>query len=108
MTPTTPLRSWFNLTALILGACAFAFNLHAQTAGTGTVQGRVYNPASKEYVRNAEVRLEGTEQVTYTENDGSFQFTGVPAGNVAVSVTYSGYNSAREAFTVTAGQTAVR
>lgn len=54
--------------------------LFAQTAGTGTVQGRIYNPASKEYVRNAEVRLEGTNQVAYTENDGTFQLLGVATG----------------------------
>jgi iron complex outermembrane receptor protein len=77
-------------------------------AANGTVQGRVYNPASREYVRNAEVRLEGTNRVDYTENDGSFEFRNVPLGPATVSVNYTGYNSARETFTVTAGQTAVR
>ena len=32
-------------------------------AGTGSISGRVFNPASKEYVRNAEVRLEGDRLV---------------------------------------------
>ena len=61
--------------------------LHAQSPATGTVQGRVYNPVAQEYVRNAEVRLEGTNQITYTENDGSFQFTSVPAGTIVPSPT---------------------
>ena len=92
-------------------ALAFAWivsTIHAQTAGTGTIQGRVFNPVSKEYVRNAEVRIEGTNQLTYTENDGSFQFNNVPAGSATVVVTFTGYVEAREAFTVTPGQTAVR
>ena len=68
-----------------LGWLGCVLAAHAQT-GTGTVQGRVYNPATKEYVRNAEVRLEGTHQVTYTENDGSFQFNNVPAGQAKMTV----------------------
>lgn len=82
----------------------------AQTSptGTGTVQGRVYNPVSKEYVRNAEVRLEGTNQVTFTESDGSFRFDNIPAGTASLAVTYSGYNTVKESFTVTSGQPVVR
>ncbi len=82
--------------------------LHAQSAATGTIQGRVYNPASKEYVRDAEIRLEGTNQVAYTENDGSFHFRNVPAGPAAITITYTGYNTVKESFTVSAGQPAVR
>jgi iron complex outermembrane receptor protein len=80
----------------------------AQKAGTGSITGRVYNPVSKEFVRDAEVRLEGTNQIDYTENDGSFQFTNVPAGSATLTITYTGYNPVKETFTVTTGQTAVR
>jgi iron complex outermembrane receptor protein len=82
--------------------------LQAQPAATGTIQGRVYNPATQEYVRNAEVRLDGTNQVTYTENDGAFQFSNVPAGPAAITITFTGYNTMKESFTVTAGQAAIR
>ena len=99
---------WQKLIAL--SGCGFAAvaSLLAQTAGTGAVQGRVYNPVAKEYVRNAEVRLEGTNQITYTESDGSFQFTQVAPGAATVVVNYTGYNSVNESFTVTAGQIAAR
>ena len=66
------------------------------------------NPATGDFVRNAEVRLEGTPRVTYTENDGSFQFAGVPAGSASISISFTGYNTARETFTVSAGQVAIR
>lgn len=85
-----------------------ALSLYAQAAATGTVRGRVFNPVSKDYVRDAEVRLEGRTEVTYTENDGTFQFTNVPAGEATVVVNFSGYNEAKETFQVAAGQTAVR
>lgn len=100
-------RSWLIFVALAFGWLASVAQLHAQAA-TGTIQGRVFNPVSKDYVRNAEVRLEGTQQVVYTENDGSFQFLNVPAGEAKISVTFTGYNTLTETFTVSAGQTAVR
>jgi iron complex outermembrane receptor protein len=68
-------------------------------SGTGTIQGRVYNPATQQYVRNAEVRLEGTKQVTATEADGSFQFFNVAPGSATITVTYTGYRTATETFT---------
>jgi TonB-dependent receptor len=91
-------------TASALLLCITAFG----QAGTGTVQGRVYNPVSRDYVRDAEVRLDGTNRITYTENDGTFQFAEVPVGPVAITVTYTGYNTVKESFTLTAGQTAMR
>lgn len=94
--------------ALALGWLATLLSIHAQTSATGSVQGRVFNPATKEYVNNAEVRLEGSNQVVYSAQDGSFQLLGVPAGTATITVSYSGYNEAKESFTVGAGQTAVR
>ena len=94
--------------ALILGWVTLLLTAHAQPAATGGIQGRVFNPVSKEYVGNAEVRLEGTNQVTYTESDGTFQFSGVAAGSAAIAVTFTGYNTVRETFSVSAGKTAVR
>ncbi|HUR59894.1 MAG TPA: carboxypeptidase regulatory-like domain-containing protein, partial [Opitutaceae bacterium] len=108
MTTTKLLLSHATRLLLLGVACVLSHFAHAAQSGTGSIQGRVYNPVSKEYVRNAEVRLNGTNQVTYTENDGSFQFSNVPAGAASITVDYTGYNSATESFTVSAGQTAVR
>jgi TonB-dependent receptor len=83
-------------------------SLAAQSATTGTIAGRVFNPTTGEYVRNAEVKIEGTTRQMATENDGSFQFANVPAGRVTVIVTHTGYPPAAETFTVTAGQTTTR
>src|SRR4051812_41579848 len=93
---------------IALACCWLAAVLTVQAQSTGSIQGRVYNPGTKEYVRNAEVRLAGTNQVVFTENDGSFQFLNVPAGQVSVTVTYTGYTTDNESFSVAAGQTAVR
>jgi len=101
----TTLLHWQKFVAL---ACCWLAALTAQAQTAGTIKGRIFNPVSKEYVRNAEVRLEGTNQVTYSEGDGSFQFLGVAPGSTTISVNYTGYVPVKETFTVTAGDAAVR
>ena len=96
------------IVSIAAGVSLLASFSAAQTSAPGVIQGRVFNPVSQEYVRNAEVRLEGGNQVVFTENDGSFQIRNVPAGQAVISVTYSGYNTARETLTVASGQTATR
>ena len=107
-----PLSAWsgfirrspaFGWMALLVAAVSWA-----QTAGTGTITGRVFNPATQEYVRNAEVAVEGTNLVTYSGDDGSFVLTGVPAGAVNLAVTYTGYDRATSTVNVSPGQTATR
>jgi iron complex outermembrane recepter protein len=100
-------RHWPALFIAICGGLFAAFSLQAQSA-PGSIQGRVFNPVTQEYVRNAEVRLEGTNQVAFTENDGSFRFASVPAGQAAITVTYTGYQTVRESLSVSSGQVATR
>ncbi len=97
---------WFLLPAVLIGCIASTASLLAQS-GSSIVQGRVYNPATKSYVGNAKVELDGTNQVTYTTSDGAYQFNSVPTGSATVSVSYTGYETAKESFTVSPGQTAV-
>ncbi len=97
---------WFLLPAVLIGCILSTASLLAQS-GSSIVQGRVYNPATKSYVGNAKVELDGTNQVTYTTSDGAYQFNSVPTGSATVSVSYTGYETAKESFTVSPGQTAV-
>jgi hypothetical protein len=46
-TTANPLRPRLYRLALLLGTLAGAFPLLAQTPGTGTIQGRVYNPVTQ-------------------------------------------------------------
>ncbi|MFM8535124.1 MAG: TonB-dependent receptor domain-containing protein [Acidimicrobiia bacterium] len=93
------------LGALSAGSLA---TLLAQAPATGLLTGRVFNPATREYVQNAEVRLEGTALATTTGFDGSYRLENVPAGQVTVVVSYSGYTNARVVVQVPAAGRAVR
>ncbi|MCX6950569.1 MAG: carboxypeptidase-like regulatory domain-containing protein, partial [Verrucomicrobia bacterium] len=80
----------------------------AQTAASGKITGRVFNPATQQYVRNAEVRVAGTDVIAYSGDDGTYALTGVPAGDVALTVTFTGYDVASARVTLGADQTATQ
>ena len=82
--------------------------LCAQNAGTGRIAGRVFNPATGEYVRNAEVAIEGTNLVTFSGDDGSYVLSNVPTGEYSVTVTYTGYERGLSTVSVAPGQTAAK
>ena len=95
---------------LLAGICILGFSrpVQAQAPGTGTIVGRVFNPATKEFVRHAEVMVDGTNLVVFSGDDGSYVLSNVAAGTVSVSVTYTGYDHAVSPVTLQAGQTATR
>jgi iron complex outermembrane receptor protein len=76
------------------------------SSGTGAIVGRVFNPATQQYVRNAELSIANTNLVTYSADDGSYAFNSVPAGEVTLQVTYTGYETATTRLTVGSGRTA--
>jgi hypothetical protein len=88
----------FTLSALVLVA-------RAEAAATGVISGHVFNPATGEYVRNAEVRVGGTDTLAITGEGGAFWLANVPVGDVTVSVSFSGYRTATATLNVAAGQT---
>src|SRR5215510_12081665 len=94
--------------ALICSLTALIFLPFAQAQSTGTIEGRVFNPATGEYVRNAEVRVQGTETVAYSEDGGRFLIPNVPAGDATLVVSYTGYQTATVRVPVTGGSVATR
>src|SRR4051812_14272104 len=65
----------------------------AQSSAPGTVTGRIFNPATQQYVRNAEIRVAGTDLVAYSGDDGTYTLANVPA-EATLTVTYTGYDTA--------------
>ena len=59
--------------------------LTAQVAAATTIKGKVTNEAGKAVV-GAEVRIEGAKQVTFTDAQGNYEFTGVQVPHVHLHV----------------------
>lgn len=96
------------LCAVLLFAGTLVGAALAQTAGTGTIQGRVLNITSGSYLNNARVTVEGTSLQTFTDEFGEYMLTGVPAGTASVRAFYTGLEPQTAVVSVAAGGTATR
>jgi iron complex outermembrane receptor protein len=74
----------------------------------GTVTGKIFSPATGEFVRNAQVRVEETGQDAVSGNEGRFEISRVPAGRVTIVISYTGYRSIAAKIDVPAGATVNR
>ena len=88
-------------------SCCFATLASAQSSPTasGSIEGRVQNAASGDYLNNARVSLAGSDLVALTDESGMFRLTGVPAGPATVRVRFAGFTEQTIPVTVTAGRT---
>ena len=83
--------------------------LSAQTASAaGGLSGRVLNPATGEYVRNAQIRLVETGATTVSEAEGLFSFSALPAGRLTLVVTYTGYRTVTTPVEIAPGATTTK
>ncbi|PAW83421.1 MAG: hypothetical protein B9S27_00050 [Opitutia bacterium Tous-C8FEB] len=79
----------------------------AWAAVEGSLEGRVLNERSGEYLGNARVTLAGGASEAFTDADGRYRFPRVPAGRVDVRATFTGLPPATGSTEVVAGRTAV-
>ncbi len=102
--PTSFFRSGLQLITALLCAVALPVAAFAQAAASGSISGQVLNSATKQYLGNAEVRVVGTDLVTITGSGGNYVLSNVPAGEVKVSVSYTGLDTLEQTVSVSAGQ----
>ena len=109
--PIALLIGWIALAMAPNHAVSGASDVGAPSAAVaqgGVIEGRVFNPSSGEYLRNAEVRVEGTDIIAISARDGRYRIMNVPAGNVTVSVSYTGYRPASATLTLADGGVVTR
>jgi TonB-linked SusC/RagA family outer membrane protein len=97
-------RKWTILLMVLpflLGVPADGLSAQATAAVRGTVTGPDGNP-----VGGAQVTIVGTQRGTATATDGTFEITGLGAGERDVRVTFIGFRTETQSVTLAAGQTA--
>ena len=97
-----PLRGCLAVAALFASA---PFVL-SQSAALGTIEGRIQSARTGEFIEGARLTVEGTPLETFTDRDGLFRLTNVPAGAARVTVFYTGLPPQTSPVAVTAGQVA--
>ena len=90
MITSIPLGQAHRYLALVCALFAGATLLPAQPASTGTVSGRVSDAGSGRSLQGAVVKATGTTAFDYTDAEGRFTLSGVPAGTTAIEVEYVG------------------
>lgn len=76
----------------------------AIAAGSGALEGRVFNEEIGQYVNNARVVIDTPRMEAFTDEYGQYSFPKVPAGEVIVRVSYTGLPAITQSIAVTAGQ----
>lgn len=100
------LRTATSLLSLSVLFLTLAPALPAQTAATGRVTGTVTSQATGNALQGARVSLPMSGRMTLTDSSGRFDFADVPAGEVDLAASYSGFDESTVKVTVTAGSTA--
>ena len=81
--------------------------LTAAESTTGTIEGRVANPATGGFFERARITVEGSSLEAFTDTSGFYRLTGVPAGAASVRAFFTGLPPQTSPVTVTVGRTAV-
>src|ERR1043166_4915190 len=94
-----------------IGSFAFALALAlaparsaAQRGATGTLEGRVLNPATGEFLEFARITIEEAGLETFTDSTGEYRLTNVPAGAATVKAFRTGMAVQTATVPVVAGQ----
>jgi len=97
------------LRAFLAAVLAFAivFPGYSQDAEMGSIRGEVTNAATGKRLVNAEVRIEGTNRVAYTDQYGVFRFSNIPPGEYTIVARHTGLRDRRVTINVQPGETTV-
>jgi TonB-dependent receptor len=95
-------RSLRGLLIAFIGFTILTASVFAQTA---TITGRVMNQATGDYLKYAQIQIVGSDKSDISEEGGVYTLTNVPAGQVKLSVTYTGLDTQELSVTVPASGT---
>lgn len=93
---------------ILLAQCAIVLMASAQPSPSGTVTGRIFNPATGEYVRNAVIQVKGSGASAISTSGGEYRLFPVSPGKVTLTVSYTGYQTVTATANVPPGATITR
>jgi iron complex outermembrane receptor protein len=99
---TITLRAFLALT----GVLALSDTAFAQGASVGTVEGRVVNARTGDYLASARITVENSPLETFTDSDGTYRLTNVPAGVARITTFFTGLPPQTSTVTVSPGSVA--
>jgi TonB-dependent receptor len=85
-----------------------ATGLPAQNPTTGTIEGRVQNAITGDYLNHARVTVKDSNLAALTDEGGFFRLANVPPGPVTLQVAFTGLDRRDVTLNVTAGQSATQ
>jgi len=105
---TNPLLRHLQPLLALLGLWLAAGAPLAAQAATGSIEGRVTNPATGTIVERARITVEGSTLETFSDADGYYRLLNVPAGPAQLRASFTGFPPATATVSVSAGATAQR
>lgn len=93
-------------TLLMVGGLQLALRAQPASAVPGTIEGRVLNPVTGDYLLNARVSVQGTDRVALTDSTGAYQLDNLPAGQIALRVIHPGLDDEERVVALKPGETA--
>ena len=96
------------LAAMIAFVAYPSANMHGADSSYGTIEGRVFNARSGEYMEKARVTAEGTGIEVLTDSTGFYRLTAVPVGSLRVKAFFTGFDPLTETVGVIGGGVAQR
>jgi iron complex outermembrane recepter protein len=89
---------------LFLACLTIALFSFSPVFAGGSIYGKVTTVSNNATLPGAHVFLEQQEKVTFTDNDGNYRISGIPAGKIIVGVSFIGYKTQKKTITLREGQ----
>ncbi len=99
--------SVYMIRLLMMALVPFATISAAESPVTGTVEGRILNAASSDFLERVRVTIEGTSLETFTDTSGFYRIPNVPVGTARVRAFYTGLVAQTTPVAVKPGETAI-
>lgn len=83
------MQTLVRLAVLLSGVLPFLATVVSAQPATGSINGRVQNVVTGQYLNNARVTLRGTSQIAFTDSSGTYRLVGVAAGTATLEFFYT-------------------